>query len=431
MKVAFLGLGKLGLPVALAVEASGHDVCGWDLDCNVREYIEHRRLPYEELDAQELLSQSYLRLATPEEFVTWADIIFVAIQTPHDPLYEGITRLPATRSDFDYRHLKHGIRQIAAACRSQCQIANVIVISTVLPGTIEREIVPEMNEYVRLAYNPFFIAMGTTIRDFRRPEFVLLGTESDGCDDVALLLKDFYGTIHDRPILTTTIKNAELIKIAYNTFIGMKIVYANTMMEICEKTGADVDVVLRAIGMSTTRLISTKYLAAGMADGGGCHPRDNIAMSWLARRLDLSHDSFTDLMQAREDQTVWLASLIDSCASDTGHDIILCGREYKAGTNITTGSGALLLEAILHERGLPVRWLSRHDQPTEIAIYFISCNHPEFATTNWPLGSVVIDPWGYVPERPGVRLMRIGRNRAARSASLTGTTSLSSAQRVS
>ena len=91
----------------------------------------------------------------------------------------------------------------------------------------------------------------------------------------------------------------------------MKNSRANTMMEICQKTEADVDDVTAAISMATDRIISPRYLRGGMGDAGGCHPRDNIAMSWLAEELGLSCNPFEDMMRAREKQTRWLATLID------------------------------------------------------------------------------------------------------------------------
>ena len=150
--------------------------------------------------------------------------------------------------------------------------------------------------------------MGTTIRDYLNPEFVLLGVRDP---DAANTLEAYYATLVKAKVYRTSIDNAELIKVAYNTFIGMKIVYSNVMMEICQKIPAtDVDQVMQGIKLSTRRLISTAYLDGGMGDGGGCHPRDNIAMSWLARKLDLSYDWFESVMRAREAQATWLARLI-------------------------------------------------------------------------------------------------------------------------
>jgi UDPglucose 6-dehydrogenase len=109
--------------------------------------------------------------------------------------------------------------------------------------------------------------MGTTIRDYLHPEFVLLGVHDL---DAANTVEAYYAALVNAEVYRTSIENAELIKVAYNTFIGMKVVYANVMMEICQNMpGTDVDQVMHAIKLSTRRLISTAYLGGGMGDGGG------------------------------------------------------------------------------------------------------------------------------------------------------------------
>ena len=331
MRIGFIGLGKLGLPVTLATEAAGHDVAGFDVNHDVLLAIHDRKMTYREEGAQELLDHSQMVFMEPDQMRGWADLIFVAVQTSHQPQYEGITRLPDTRADFDYDHLETAVLSVWESD------APIVVISTVLPGTLER-----LHFEREVLYNPFFIAMGTTIPDFRSPEFVLIGTDQVHPGP----LREFYSTIHDRPLFVTTIKTAELTKVAYNTFIGLKIAFGNAMMEICEKTGADVDDLVDALSLATDRVISPAYLRGGMGDGGGCHPRDNIALSWLARELGLSYDLFETLMVCREKQTEWLASLISN------GDVEILGKAYKPGTNLTVGSPALLLASMLSERGI-------------------------------------------------------------------------------
>jgi UDPglucose 6-dehydrogenase len=336
MKIGFMGLGKLGLPVALAIEAAGHKVMGYDPSPVVLDIFSDRSIPYLEQGANDLFSRSKIDLWNPMDMAEWADLIFVTVQTPHEPRFEGATRLPEERADFDYTYLREAVAAV-------CEARQIVIVSTVLPGTLEREIAPVVS-LEKVLYNPSFIAMGTTIPDFRNPEFVLVGT--DGAHP--RLLRELYATIHNAPVFVTTIKTAELTKVAYNTFIGLKIVFANAMMEICEKTGADVDDLVDALGLAHRRLISTMYMRGGMGDGGGCHPRDNIALSWLARELDLSYDLFEAMMVARERQTEWLAEL----ALEGGRgEIEILGEAYKPGTNLTTGSPARLLAEMLREKG--------------------------------------------------------------------------------
>ncbi len=323
MKIGWVGLGKLGLPIAREL-AKSHDVLGCD--------IENRDFP----------QGSY------REVVRHSEIVFVAVQTPHDPEYGGHTFAPYERKDFDYIYLLQAVEGLAHEAKEQKKPIVLVVVSTVLPGTYKDKISRVTNRWIRYVYNPFFIAMGSVVEDFLNPEFVLLGAEPPA--SVPYGLADLYMKLHKKPIFTTDVTTAELIKVAYNTYISMKIVFANTMMEISHKLGADVDDVSRALGMATDRITSERYLRGGMGDGGACHPRDNIAMSWLAERLDLSFDPFTEVTFAREDQTQFLADLIVKELKDTDLPLVLLGKSYKPEVEMTDGSPALLLAEILDSR---------------------------------------------------------------------------------
>lgn len=403
MRIGMIGLGKLGLPVALAIQDKGHQVLGYDISQEVLDYIKRREMPYKEVIAPELLRDAGLETGTLPQVVEHSDIIFLAVQTPHDSRYEGTTRLPDERVDFDYSWLTEAITDVCMEAESQEKHVTLVVISTCLPGTYRREIEPLLNEYVNYVYNPFFIAMGQVISDFLNPEFVLMGYEEDSS---ARILHDFYNTIHNKPHFPTDITTAEAIKVSYNTFITMKTVLANTWGEIAHKVGANFDDIYRAWCLSTDRLISTKYLKAGMGDGGGCHPRDNIALSWLARKLNLSHDLFEDLMYAREDHAEWLADLIANQKSPL--PIIILGRAFKPETNIETGSPSLLVARLLKEIG--VTFTHAEDVNTDQrAVFFIGTQHERYSSIRFREGSTVIDPFGYIQDQHGVRVIRIGR----------------------
>lgn len=412
LSVGFIGLGKLGLPCALAIEDKGHTVYGYDISPQVKEIITKKRIPYLEAGAQELLDKSHINFSDSiHHVIAHSDIVFVPIQTPHDEKYEGISRLPEKRVDFEYKYLREGMEAVAKAAKQLKRHTTVIIISTVLPGTIERDILPVLNEYIHLCYNPFFIAMGTCINDFLNPEFVLLGCEDE---KIVRMVNEFYKTIHDRPVFVTTIKTAELIKVAYNTFIGFKIIFVNAMMEICDKMGANVDDLSDALALATERLISPKYMRGGMGDGGGCHPRDNIAMSWLARTIHLSHDIFSDMMQTREDQTEWLVKQILRDSEEYDLPVCILGKAYKPEINLTIGSPAILLGNMLKECGVKAKhydpYIDNYSPPLEEpCVYFIATKHKAFADYKFPVGSVVIDPFGYIKDQDAVLVKRLGR----------------------
>lgn len=415
IRIGFVGLGKLGLPCALAIESfGGHKVFGTDANSVVLDNIKRRCLPYREEGAKELLDKTSIRVCNVDEIVSNCEIVFVAVQTPHDPRFEGVTPLPNERVDFDYQYLVKAVTEVAESARRLQKEIIVTVISTVLPGTIAREVEPLLNEYTKLCYNPFFIAMGTTIHDFMNPEFVLMGSDSP---QTVARMREFYASLHEASVVEMSIESAELTKVAYNTFIGMKIAFANTLMEVCDATGANVDQVSDALGLATNRLISPKYMRAGMGDGGGCHPRDNIAMSYLARKHGLSYDLFESVMLARERQTAWLAEITLKEAVKRNLPIVILGKAFKPETNLIVGSPALLLKNFLETKGASIEIFDpviddASFAPKHQAVYIVATMHAAFQDWPYPTGSLVLDPWGYIVDRAGIHVKRIGRGGA-------------------
>lgn len=414
MRVGIIGLGKLGLPVATAMASRGLEVTGFDP--YVSGYPDD--LSYEEDFAETAAAAEGRVIFRRDASYVVADtdgVVMVAVQTPHEARFEGATPLPEDRADFDYSYLRDAVIRVAQAAERQQKLVTIAVVSTVLPGTMQREVEPLLNEFTTLCYTPSFIAMGTTIRDFLDPEFVLLGGD-DG--NVEAVYEQVYGRVDKPRHVRTTIPNAELIKVAYNTFIGLKLAFANTLMEVCHKTDCDVDEVTGALKLAHRRLISGAYLDGGMGDGGGCHPRDNIALSWLARELDLSYDLFEAAMQQREAGTEWLCDLVEKLAAERPacrHRVGVLGLAYKPSSHIMTGSPALLAAHVLSKRGFkpkvhdPHAFLADADKPLgDARVWLVACKHPEFPELKLPKGSVVIDPWRYMPDQEGVEVIRVG-----------------------
>lgn len=462
MKTAFIGMGKLGFPCALAAANAGHDVVGFDTNEAAYEILRTRKYPHREVQAQDMLEITTMRMVeTMGEAVQHADIVFVAVPTPHRPEFEGLNRMPTERADFDYTALRDAVANVAHAALVQEKHIVLVVISTCLPGTCQREVRPLLNAYTHFVYNPYFIAMGTTIPDFTNPEFVLVGYNHDWNQNNSPYvhpldkLLSFYGSIHNRKAAVMDVTSAELTKVAYNVFLGLKIVAANSIMEIAHKTGANVDAVTNALAMATDRVVSPKYMRGGMGDGGGCHPRDQIALSWLADKLDLSYDLFGSMVAAREAQTEWLADLALEEAFEHKFPIVVLGKAYKKGTNLTLGSPAILLKNLLDEKleelqahtpggdmtvlgnlsvyqwdphvdgnenakhfvvcGLPTMNDGEIVYTLKPAVYILATDHDEFFDENFqfPADSIVIDPWRKLKNRPGIKLVSVGAPRSS------------------
>lgn len=436
MKISVIGLGKLGLPVAIGIERKGHQVFAYDIrpDVNSKSKIvdclktEEKN---ENLDGsiKPYLEESKIVICdTLEECLREGEIVFIAIQTPHHPNFGGDKPIPdSERCDFNYSFLIKSIQDISSILDSEAfndiDSKIISIISTVLPTTLRKYILPIMSPKIKLCYNPFFIAMGTVLYDFYNPEFVLLGRINQ---EAEIKVKEFYSTITEAPIFSTSLENAELIKVSYNTFITTKIVMINNLMEMCHHLpNTNIDDVSEALGMADRRLISKMYMKGGMGDGGGCHPRDNIAMSWLNRELGIENNYYDFIIKKREDQSKFLAKLVAEKHLQLGLPITILGKAFKPETNLLEGSPALLLKHQLEEMGYQVEIYdpfidgddkddngSNEENNGNPRVYLIGTKHQIFTQYDFPKGSLVIDPHRYLDqeklERSGVQYLGVG-----------------------
>jgi len=205
--------------------------------------------------------------------------------------------------------------------------------------------------------------------------------------------------------------------------ISTKISFVNTIMEACHYLpNTNIDEVTNGLKLATRRLISPAYMTGGMGDGGGCHPRDNIALSHLSQKLNLSYDWFEGIMMQREKQSEWLANLVIENSSN--RQINILGKTFKPETNLILGSPSLLLENILKEKGCEVfSWDPYVDKAfNEISdefnwtksetlhVFFIGTKHPDFVKFKYPKNSIIIDPFRYIFNIENSKVIRIGDN---------------------
>lgn len=387
MKVGFVGLGRLGLPVSIAMSLK-HDVYGFEKNPELRnKYREGKTGLYEpDLDEKFHKAEHLTLVDHMRDAVKSMDLVFFAVQTPSKE-----------DDSFETTYLKEAVQEASNYADKNTVF---VIISTVLPGTIRNEIIPVAKEHAVL-YNASFIAMGTTIEDFLHPEFILIGGDLDWREP-NYALERFYSPLvtHTVPRLWMSWEEAETVKMAYNTMIGFKIVYANTLMELCHRIGhTNVDVVRSALSKANRRLISSSYLRGGMGDGGACHPRDNLALSWLAKKLSLSANPFQFVMQARQEQSTWIAKQMLKGKPP----YIIMGARYKPNTNLTDYSAALQVYDILDKAGAQPRIYDPvAGYKTEIVkgTYLIAIDDDENAEFHYPEGSTIIDPWRCVAIPP-------------------------------
>ena len=373
MKIGFIGIGKLGLPCAEVIAEKGHDVTGYDV-VNVK-------------------SDKVTVCSSIKETVKDRNIVFIAVPTPHHPDYDG--KAPTAHlepKDFGYDIVIDCIRE-ANMHMNKDQL--LVLISTVLPGTVRREFAPLVTN-TRFVYNPYLIAMGTVAWDMVNPEMIMIGTDDGSTTGDAKELVDFYKTImeNDPRYEIGTWDECEWIKVFYNTFISAKIGLVNMIQDVAEKQGhINVDVVTNALAKSDQRIMGPSYMKAGMGDGGACHPRDNIALRYMAQNLGLQYDIFDAIMNAREVQAKNMANYLIKIAEERSLPILLNGIAYKPGVPYTDGSYSLLVGHYCKEAGyhcIEVDPMASPQKGPFTAVALLA--HPTLYCY-LSEGSVVVDPW--------------------------------------
>ena len=370
-KIGFIGLGKLGLPCAEAIANKGFDVTGYDV---------------EEKSHSKIIIKK-----TIKDLVTGRDIVFVAVPTPHEDGYDG--RQPTSHlppKDFNYETVKGVLRGCNKHMGSN---QTLVLISTVLPGTIRRELA-EVVQGIGLIYNPYLIAMGTVAQDMLNPEMIMIGSDKGTEDVKTLQLEAFYQQICENMprIEKGTWEEVESMKIFYNTFISNKIALVNMIQDVANKLGnMNVDRVTEALAKSTQRIVSDAYLKAGMGDGGSCHPRDNIALRWLAKDLDIGYDLFEGIMTARERQAENMAMAI----LEHGKNICFSSDSYKPGTNLVDGSYSLLVQHYVRKHGGDI--VNGFDTPVQVVV---RVHETDVITAD--NDTIIFDPWRSYPKADNV-----------------------------
>ena len=404
MKVAMIGCGKLGLPCA-EVMSQHYDVVGYDV-------------------VKDPAAQIPL-LDSIEAAVTGRDFIFVAVPTPHDPVYGGskpIADLPT--KDFDYSIVQAVLTEINKYVTHE-QL--VVLISTVLPGTVRAHLRPCITN-ARFIYNPYLIAMGSVKWDMVNPECLIIGTEDGSETGDAVLLSNFYIPIMENTprVNIGTWDEAEAIKVFYNTFISAKIGLVNMIQDVAEKNGnINVDVVTDALKAATQRITGPRYLTAGLGDAGACHPRDNIALRYLAERLDLGYDLFHAIMHSRDQQAKNMALKLVGLAKEHNLPVVIHGRAYKPYVEYTIGSYSELVGYFVEEAGCEVAYadpltgdiwagqaviLMAHNPAVTYAGTGVEVLPNQFYFNIEP-GSVILDPWRTIPKIKGCTVIHYGNTR--------------------
>jgi UDPglucose 6-dehydrogenase len=288
-----------------------------------------------------------------------------------------------------------------------------------------------MHEFL---YNPYLISMGSVKWDMVHPEMIMIGTADGNPTALAQELIDIY-----RPMMLNnpryeigTWDECEAIKIFYNTFISAKVGLVNMIQDFAMKIGnINVDVVTDALARSTQRIMGPKYMTAGMGDAGACHPRDNIALRWLAEEYDVGYDMFDTIMKAREVQARNLADFLCIQAQKYNLPIVIHGKAYKPDVPYCIGSYSILVGFYVASAGHRVYYVDPLADDTvdvvndfhEPAVVLMAHNrHVTYGYTGEERqetfyydikpGSVIVDPWRSIPQdTKNIKVIHYGNTR--------------------
>jgi UDPglucose 6-dehydrogenase len=350
MRIAVVGLGKLGAPLGAVLASKGNQVLGVDVNPNAVRLLNEGRAPVNEPGLQELVSVSRDRLTATTHVAEAADadVSILLVPTPSDD-----------RGAFSNEHLLAALDEVGRGLAAHDDYHVVVVASTVMPGSCDAEILPALEhasarrvgETLGLCYSPEFIALGNVIRDLLEPDMVLIGESDARAGDVLELL--YRGLCeNDPPFRRMSLVNAELTKIAVNTYVTMKISYANTLAELCERLpGADVEAVTDALGLDSR--IGPKYLRGAIAYGGPCFPRDNKAFGVLARDLGAEPLLADATHSVNAGQNHRLARVVRSRLK-AGDAVGILGLAYKPDTGVIDESPGVALARLLGDAGYEV-----------------------------------------------------------------------------
>jgi UDPglucose 6-dehydrogenase len=352
LNIAVIGAGYVGLVSGACLADFGHSVTCIDLDSKKIASLKSGEMPIYEPGLEELVARnaSLGRLLFTTEMATSvrnAEVVFIAVGTP------------ASRDDShaDLTYVHAAVRELS---KNLDPMRRTVIVdkSTVPVGTgdeIERMIAsvrPDVK--VSVVANPEFLREGAAIKDFKRPDRIVVGTDSDESREV---MRKIYQPLLNSgtPILFTSRRSAELIKYASNAFLAMKITFINEMADLCERLDADVEDVAQGIGLDSR--VGSKFLEAGPGYGGSCFPKDTLALIQMALDNDM-HVRLVETTVKLNDQrkramTLKVAEAVGGTLE--GKIVAVLGLTFKPNTDDIRDSPAIAVVQGLQAAGATVR----------------------------------------------------------------------------
>ena len=353
MRLAVIGTGYVGLVTGACFAEFGNEVVCVDLDQDKIAGLRRGQVPFFEPGLEEVVLRNLrggrLSFSTDaREAVLRSTVVFLAVQTPPRP--DGSTDLSFVEQ----------VAQTIGSCLNDYKV--LVTKSTVPVKTAERlrKLVEQSRSAAGLdhidfsvASNPEFLREGSAVEDFMRPDRVVLGTEDDAA---AAILRELYSPLKltQVPFVQTSIATAELIKYASNAFLATKITFINEIANLCERVGADVHDVSRAMGLDGR--IGPKFLHPGAGYGGSCFPKDTESLVAFSSGFGVEQRIVAAVCEANRAQLEFAVAKIAGMTDGLeGRTIGVLGLSYKPNTDDVRESPAIHVIRGLQERGARIR----------------------------------------------------------------------------
>jgi UDPglucose 6-dehydrogenase len=337
-KIAVVGLGKLGLCTALCLAKKGNIVTGYDESEYVVNNIKKRKFDNYEPSVVEYLKKYKSKFKCSNNFrdIFSTEIIMVVVPTPS-----------MNNKAFSNKYIYNFLKKIIQHIKEFKEKFHVVITSTVMPGScrefisfIEKKTKLTLNENFFLSYNPEFIALGSVIKDFENPNLVLIGSSSKVAEkELISIYKDF---VPKKKISPMSLESAEITKISLNSFVTLKISFANTLLRICDKFKfANPHDVANALGKD--KRISKYYFKPGLPFGGPCFPRDNEALNYFQDIIGEKNKYITNAtIQANKEHVKFLnKKILNIIKKNDYKKILIYGLSFKINTSFVERSYSL------------------------------------------------------------------------------------------
>lgn len=352
MKIAIIGTGYVGLVTGVCLADFGNDIICADNDKEKIDILNKGQLPIYEPGLKEIIERNrrYKRIEFTTDVkyaVSHSEVIFITVGTPEKE--DG-------NADLKY------VFEVAKDIATNMDDYKVVVDKSTVPiGTGKKvaEIIQnilkdkKLNHKFDVVSNPEFLREGKALYDFMHPDRIVLGSENKKAIEI---MKEVYRVLklNDIPFITTNLETAEMIKYASNAFLAMKISYVNEIANLCEKVGADIQVVSSTMGKDGR--ISPKFLHCGPGYGGSCFPKDTKALAKIGKECNSPITLIESTIKANQNQKLKMVEKIEKTMENVkGKTIAILGLAFKPETDDVREAPSMIIIEELYKRGAKIK----------------------------------------------------------------------------